>query len=217
MIKEVLGERRFQAENALARRKMNLLERQFEASEQDRSRQNEAYKDLRNYNIHNIDQAPADVLATIDKNAIGNMVSAWTVEQRLKAEPKGVSTKLPSADIQALREIRREQMILEAQTGQPVPIEQTDTWKIITARATKEFTRKELEQQLYLERARNPMTADESAEVRKEEVSAQLEAIYGAQTPVANPGAATSGASPEFANPTLNRALERFRNERQSR
>lgn len=197
---------------------MTLLERQFEASEQDRSRQNEAYKELRNYNVHNIDQAPASVLATIDKNAIGNLVTAWTVEQRLKADPKGVKTDLGSADMQALREIRREQMILEAQTGQPVPIEQTDTWKLLGHRASKEYTRREMEQALYLERAKNPMTARETAEERKKEVEAQLNSIYGAPAaPVTPAQTATPGTVPEFANPTLNRALERFRNERQSR
>lgn len=120
----------FREAQRAARQKESLLERQFAASEDDRSQRNAALKELRNYNLHNIDQAPAGVLATIDNKTLSGLISAYTANS---AKPSEVR-KLPTADVQVMREIQQQQRDLSEKLGREVSIAETPMFQIIMAK-----------------------------------------------------------------------------------
>lgn len=141
----------FREAQRAARQKESFLERQFAASEDDRSQRNAALKELRNYNLHNIDQAPAGVLATIDNKTLSGLISAYTANS---AKPSEVR-KLPVRDIQVMREIEKQQREMSEQLGREVTIFETPMFQVINRQANKDKSPEEQRLQLTTALSKN--------------------------------------------------------------
>jgi hypothetical protein len=223
--KTALQQREFQAQHQLAQRKQAFLERQFAASEQERSAQNEAIKRLSGYTIDNIDQAPGDVLTTIDKGAVRSMISAWTAKQRVLQSNDPKAPKLPSKDIQVMREIEKQMTAMEEELGRPVSYEETPFWKIFfdpqRGKAKKVMSEEEIRLEVFkqfskddmwkLLRRRDPAAANQQVEEAIQQFFKTGEP--GVIDETGGAGVGSQGPA-EQGGATLQNVLERFKAER---
>lgn len=220
-----LAERENAFQRQMAERKQAHLERQFAASERDRSVQNEAVKKLASYTIDNIDQAPGDVLATIDKGAVRSMISAWTAKQRILQSSDPKAPQLPTSDIQKMRELEKQQAAMAQELGRPVDYAETPFWKLFfdpeRGKAKKIMSDEEIRLEVFKQFSKDDMwkllrRRDPAAANQQVEDAIQQFFKTGEPGTVDASGGATVGPTTGLpqTNETLQSVLERFKSER---
>jgi hypothetical protein len=201
-----------QAQLELAQRKQNLLEHQFAASEDDRGRKNQALKNLGRYDMSNINEAPASDLATIDEGSVKALIAAHAAKYRVDNSPSTKAEKLPTSEVQVMREIEKQKKEMEQQLGRPVDYSETPMHQLIMAKAGKTISPEKMKADLVKQLIKDPifqMRATRDPEATANEVDNLMREFF----PEKMEGGDTTqvmGVQPQ-AGDTLRNALERFK------
>lgn len=170
----------------LGRRQQTLSERRFGAEQRAIEQHQKDLQALEGYDVNNIDEAPARVLAAIDKS------SAVQLLRMNQARKAGANVSGKPADLVYFDEMQRE----AREKG--IPIEQTDRWKFKMTGKSGEKSESEIKRLIYNNLLKGDPTFSRQPKDKQEE------ALDNAYKIITKPQDSATG------DPLLDRTLNEF-------